>query len=399
MLRKKGKPQLSLEEILALPTGDRGVAKYFHGRRAELNAFLYECGEAKRLRKGTIFLVQGAPGAGKTALLHECAERARKDGWGVAHTTPRALSDRSELASDVGTSYATSKTRNMGFSGQVGPVGWFERLVRGAWGLSLENSGRSEKQILKRVARRRGLVLVLDEAQDLRQIGEHCSAADVAIRTVLRVIHNGEVGAPLILLAGGLGTTEDAFGRFGVGRFRTGCIRHLGRLSSEEARGVVNDWLVDTGGASPDDPDLSGWIGTIAAECNDWPQHLHVFSKIAARWLRAHDGVMAKEVPPLVSTIAQTQRKEYYVTRATSISGQYRSILADLLYQKGINATLNKESVVQAFSVNQTREQATEMFDLLLYRGLLAEDPDGHYFVPIPSMRDWLVQNFARRTA
>ena len=398
MLRKEGKPQLSLEEILALPTGDRGVAKYFHGRRSELNAFMHECSEAKRLRKGTIFLVQGAPGAGKTALLHECAERARKDGWGVAHITPRALSDRSELASDVGRSYATEKTRHVELEGKVGPADLFKWLLRSAWGLSLEYSGRSEKQILKRVARRRGLVLVMDEAQELRPIGEHNSAADVAIRTVLRVIHNGEVGAPLILLAGGLGTSEDTFGRFGVSRFKAGCLRRLGRLSSEEARSVVNDWLVDTGGASPDDPDLSGWIGTIAAECNDWPQHLHVFSKIAARWLRAHDGVMAKEVPPLVSTIAQTQRSEDYVTRAKGISGQYRSILADLLYQKGNNATLNKASVVEAFAVNQTREQATEMFDLLLYRGLLAEDPDGHYLVPIPSMRDWLVQNYSRRT-
>ena len=51
---------------------DRGPAKYFHGRKQILNDFNELIARANLTDSGTTFLIQGAPGAGKTALLAEC---------------------------------------------------------------------------------------------------------------------------------------------------------------------------------------------------------------------------------------------------------------------------------------------------------------------------------------
>ena len=37
---------------------------------------------------GTTFLIQGAPGAGKTALFAECEKQAKGEGWRVARLGP-----------------------------------------------------------------------------------------------------------------------------------------------------------------------------------------------------------------------------------------------------------------------------------------------------------------------
>ena len=52
---------------------DRGASKYFHGRRQILRDFRKLAERAIQAKSGTTFLIQGAPGAGKTALLAECA--------------------------------------------------------------------------------------------------------------------------------------------------------------------------------------------------------------------------------------------------------------------------------------------------------------------------------------
>ena len=102
---------------------DRGPAKHFHGRKAilaEVDALL---NDARLDKNGTIFLIQGAPGAGKTALLAECAKRAKEKGWKTAHISTRALHDPSALAKDLGVPYETqitqSKSAELSLGGSV----------------------------------------------------------------------------------------------------------------------------------------------------------------------------------------------------------------------------------------------------------------------------------------
>jgi len=51
---------------------DRGATPYFHGRTAILKEFDNILFNVRASRKGTIHLIVGDPGAGKSALLDQC---------------------------------------------------------------------------------------------------------------------------------------------------------------------------------------------------------------------------------------------------------------------------------------------------------------------------------------
>ena len=72
---------------------DRGPAKYFHGRKQILRAV--------QGKSGTTFLIQGAPGTGKTALLHKCEELAQDREWETAKIYSSALWDPNELQQSI----------------------------------------------------------------------------------------------------------------------------------------------------------------------------------------------------------------------------------------------------------------------------------------------------------
>ena len=381
-----------------LAAGDRGAAEFFHGRQNELRQFQKALFDAKRKNGGTTYLVQGPPGAGKTALLHECREWAKRDGWGVAKIYPSALHDRSNLASELGESYVTKKTRRVGIDGQVGIGGWLQGLFRGLWGLTLNCGGRHEKDILKRIAKRRGLVLILDEAQDVLQTGQISKAINDNIRKNLQLIHNGDIGAPVILLAGGLGTSQSVLGTFGISRFTRHGVHLLGSLSDTEGQAVIRDWLVYAGGVPTDHRHLRKWINTLADECHGWPQHLIAYAQTAAEWLNEDGHEIEPEVPLDLLAEARATKVDYYLARVIEFDRPQRSDLANLLVQKGRGKVLTRQEVSVALQPHLSEEQAREMFDEFLHKGVIAKTADGEYIVPIPSMHDWLVERYADRT-
>ena len=287
--------------------------------------------KAKRKSWGTIFLIQGPPGAGKTALLHECGQLAQQQGWGVAHVEPSAWHDRSELVSELGKSYAVKKTTRIGIHGEAGGSDSISALLRGMWGWTLEFRGRDTKSILKKVAKRRGLVLVTDEVQDLRKSGSLSAEADHAITHNLRIIHNARIGAPVVLLVGGLGTSETVLRAFGISRLGDGCLHQLGRLSDSEGKAVIEDWLVEAGGASKNNEHLPCWIDTLAARSFGWPQNVQSYAQVAARWLLDIGSVPTPQVPPDVLTRGEKARKGYYQQRTKGFREQDRIALANLL--------------------------------------------------------------------
>ena len=64
-----------------LRADDRGRALHFHGRDKIIAAFDKRCRICEVQQDGTTFLIQGAPGAGKTALLDVLMRRAKDSGW------------------------------------------------------------------------------------------------------------------------------------------------------------------------------------------------------------------------------------------------------------------------------------------------------------------------------
>ncbi len=374
---------------------DRGPATFFHGRERELCTFKKRLGSARQSNGGTIFLIQGAPGAGKTALLHECGLRAKADGWRVVEIRSDALYDPDALARAVGMSYATKTTVHRETGWRAGLYSVTALVRHRAKRQSSEFAGLTLDRVLKEAATPNGLVLVLDEVQTIsKAVG---TPYDLPMTQNLTQIHNGQVGAPVILLAGGLGTSEGVLGSFGITRLMQDCVCQLGRLSSAAERAVIRDWLIKAGGAHGNLEYLTHWLDTIAAQCHGWPQHIQVYAPQAARWLYECGSGLTADVP--IEVLAQGLRRKvkYYESRLVGLERSDRRAVANLLGQVGKDNTLEKSDLVAAFSGNRTREAAHAVFQHVLYKGVVTESPSGLFEVPIPSMHTWLIQEYADR--
>ena len=164
--------------------------------------------------------------------------------------------------------------------------------------------------LLGKHASKKGLLLILDEAQRLSTLtgGPH----DTASVDTLDAIHNGKLGRPVILLAGGLGSSQAAFGSLGISRFADDCIVDLGRLDHASERAVIRDWLVKDGGAKGD---VTPWIDAIAAETHGWPQHIMTYAQPAAWWLRQDGGELTDAGLTYTLKRGRTSKTKYYQNR------------------------------------------------------------------------------------
>ncbi len=260
---------------------DRGPAKYFHGRKQILRDLGGILRYSTQNKWGTTFLIQGAPGVGKSALLEECEKHARENEWGVAKIGAESLWDPYELREDLGLGNKSEVTEK---STQFGVENLVKREIR---------TSRPRRTLLNILqADRQPLLLVLDEAQVLGEMDVPPSEYRATAIKVFNAIHNGELVRPVILVAAGLGTTKKAFQSLGISRFSGGCFVELGALSKESERAVIHDWLAKEGEAQGDPTE---WIDAIAQETHGWPQHILSYVEPASRHLRAHDGAMTTE--------------------------------------------------------------------------------------------------------
>ena len=340
-------------------------------------------------------MVQGPPGAGKTALLYECAKRARAIGWDTAKVSIRALYDPETLAKKLNEPYVRSFTDHQEQGGEIGIDVGLKLAGHSKKGKSIEYGGRTVDEVLIEAASSQGLLLVLDEAQNLREAGQVGRDIKHALMDTLESIHNGDLGVPVVLLAGGLGTTSAVFRTFGIGRFRHGCDWLLGPLSDREVSDVLNDWLVEEGGASSLDANFLKWTTTLLSECKNWPQHLHVFACMSARWLEVHGGALPAEVPSVILSTARRIREDYYSKRVAGFSEKDLAVIAALYQPVGENIRLMREVLVAGLAAHQGHSRAEDAFKRLLHRGVLAEVAVGAYSVPIPSMHRWLFAQLA----
>ncbi len=77
---------------------DRGPTRYFHGRETIRRSFKNLLDRAHASKTGTTFLIHGALGAGKSALLHECEKIAEAAEWQAAIIDPPTLWEVDSIA-------------------------------------------------------------------------------------------------------------------------------------------------------------------------------------------------------------------------------------------------------------------------------------------------------------
>lgn len=169
-------------------------------------------------------MIQGALGAGKTALLDQCKKLAKDNGRETAIVYPPALWDPQELLQYLG---GGTQSKITGVPGKVG----VDAVVKaeGKLDLAIERQNPNTLKILENV--KKPLLLILDEAQTLAKANKPPNKELEGITAnVLNAIHNGSLKSSVVLLAAGLGPTEEAFSSLGISRFKAGCFIELGAL-------------------------------------------------------------------------------------------------------------------------------------------------------------------------
>ncbi len=365
---------------------DRGKTEYFHGREEVLGAF------RKRLQftvddstKGTTFLIQAAPGAGKTALLYECARRARKRGWETLKINTKTLWDTDAMCQllerwEVWRALLDTIAIEAGF----------DKWIKGGAGAKFKLPGHTPESIIR--LGKSQLLLVLDEAQTLGGGMTSSDARHETVKVFLDRLHNGNMGRPMMLLVAGLGGTKVAFQKMGVSRFKPGCCLDLEHLKPNEERRVIADWLQLEGKARGD---IRPWVDAIMAETHGWPQHIACYAQAAALQVRADRRRMTPNGLNVVMETGRKERTKFYKARVQGIQDSVLRCIAHRLREVPPRYSFAREYLTDALTDAYGESKAEELFRRMVHKGVL-EEFDNMYVIPIPSMQVWLVENFGR---
>ena len=382
-------------------TGSRERARFFVGRREE---FLeiddlcarvmdgFRCGWPVT---GTTRVIQGAPGAGKTAMLHELEGRWKDTGA----TAPIAVRLQKTMLDDV----------DERITGAVAPE-LLEKLRQTREGrlryglntvISMEHErGRSVRpvsaslHVLKElipVNRWRTVCLMIDEIQN----------ADSPMRGFLEDLHLNEVGLPVVPLYAGLGTSVHVLSRLGLSRLDESAVLNVGCLDTGDAAAAVR-MMFDRYRVDQDDTQVD-WPAYVAGISDGWPQHLHNGMRSLAQELVAAQGRLADVRVPRFLEREWAFRDTTYGYRMSDETVGAEDLIRKLMREmppKGMH-----ERDVSVFVRRHGRspddldhagwwipeDMTPENFIRhLVHRGVLQDIGGRTYVCPIPSFRNWL---------
>ena len=317
-------------------SSDRASPTVFAGREAEFALLDDAVQGTQRDESGHTVVIQGVPGAGKTALLNEYATRLlTADGDVARPVIPVPLQPGTLAARPV----AIVQEIDRQFREFEASNEWQRRANRAVSGASLfgnalfaaftrrdfndfRPSARSpdslpialEDYVAFRFDRREStIVLLVDEAQNLHDT--------VRARDHLGTLHGGIRGRTQVLLACfGLENTTDRLRELGLSRLASGHVRSIGALSDEDAQQTVTGALEVALADFPfaDEARRSRWIGaaaaTIVAEGANFPHHLVNGCRALAQ-IVLDEGI--GDVPPTqkLRDRCREHKREYYDAR------------------------------------------------------------------------------------
>ena len=385
--------------------GDREAALFFVGRNTEFAKVEQLCARSLAEARtggslaGATCLFQGAPGAGKSSLLAEIAERCQRakqhnsGEWAlpVLLTVPEQLEseedvslavlrgadpDREEKYRGTGSRWMTGRVGDQKGSSVAPPILDFDELAR----------------IVSTGVQMRPVCLMVDEVQNVRE----------AARRVLTRLHQGVAGLPVVPVLAGLGSSHGALQRCGLSRLSVDAVHDIGALAPEEAREAVERMFetcrVDRRGGNRDWP---GWLADIS---EGWPQHLHNGMRALAEGLVDAGGRLAGVDAGRVAVTGNGFRE-------TSCRARVSPPLRNAIFLVGtVLAALPDEGADSGAIIDELERVAATngskgtrwrlprsmdgeaFFDHLVHRGVFQLGPTDLYSCPIPSLRDYLVR-------
>lgn len=366
--------QRALERLA--DTGDRSAPVVFAGRGEEFALLETAIKGVRHGEEGHTVVIQGVPGAGKTALLGEFAARLLARGAdeqnpvipvklaatamdskpaAIVEEIDRAFRDLKasewwrravEKATDsthfIGNALFAAVTRK--------PLGEFTVASRAPDSLNLVLNDYASLRLGRRGST---IVLLVDEAQNLPDTP--------MVRRHLETLHtSGTGGSSTMLACFGLANTVERLAHLGVSRLATGHTRTVGALSDEDARAVVAGTLDVVFAQQPfDEQERIQWIGAatdaIVDESGGFPHHLTNGCRALAKAV-LREGVGTNPPVAALRETALAYRQEYYDARLRPWS-RYETALACAFTEAG-NTRVPASVVVAALRTVAKRGKA-----------------------------------------
>ncbi len=320
---------------MADPGGDRAEAgreAFFRGRDAEYEVFR---SALTSFSKGTLgggtMVFQGAPGAGKSALMAECMEAVQlhstpESPWVAVSINPHSLQSpidvietivdavhrASERQSQVDSSRVATKTLD-------GLLNVGKRLYRellkcggGTFGLSVgghRNGDVTAGRVFRNstsLLRKYHIVICVDEAQNI-------PVSDTT-RDVIDCLHQASHGIPLLAAFFGLSDTQDILRQCGLSRFADGRVVNLQPLLNHDALDAIQS-VFDAYQFTGTPKDRAAWVESLAELSQGWPQHINRVAVAAAEVIHDHSDRIERTLLKQALKRGKERKDDYYAAR------------------------------------------------------------------------------------
>ena len=250
-------------------------------------------GAPSRPVAGNTVVVQGAPGAGKTALLREAARRYEAmegrtlffaDPWG-RDEEPGVLQAIAEAAFGPSAgSFTSTTTSTRTAKGSVGAVGGTIAKAEQEPPVSLASWVDLSNRYAVDSPQAHPTLILVDESQNF--------APDAG--RLLRSLHT-QADFPFTLVCGGLSDTRRRLRDLGISRLTSDAELRIGALTADEGREAIRQpllWTIEQCAAPPIRQavaQVERWTDTMAQRAFGWPQHLACYLRGAWRALAESD--------------------------------------------------------------------------------------------------------------
>ena len=402
--------------------GDRNRARFFVGREAQIRDIEQVCADAfagfraGRPLAGTTRLIQGAPGAGKTALLSHMDDvfsSAREPGGLWSRLFGRApnrstqpmtlLIERTALANPADAALRIAECLDSGRAQQLRQtlgrsVGANVGAAIGATVATAPSppSFAELRRLFPPQDWKRPLCLMVDEVQNLE--------SDEA--GTLENLHLATAGLPIVPVLAGLANARDVLARRGISRLNEDGVHTLGRLETgepaEAVQRMLNAYGVETAGV-----DTERWAARLEEHSDGWPQHLQNAMRSLAEVLFEANGVLASVDEATVSARSLERRIRAYRARRSPRMQEAVFLLARVMAAvPDTGLRLNEAVGVIGSRAGQgcgwslpEGMSPRDFLDHLVHRGALQSGEDDRLVCPIPSFRHFLMEEAAHALA
>ncbi len=365
---------------------NRGLNPIFHGRKEELKQFEFFLNHVEKDHSRTSFLIQGAPGAGKTSLAEKCYELAQKKGWRLVRVDVPTLLDLKEFRKRLGREplWKIWQKRKITLPLQVDKIGF-----KAEWNFDHHTIVKTLNAVHKPT------IIGFDEAQMLGH-QDITSQEKLILRNVLDQLHNqrGTPKSPIIFLMNGLGRTQDILEEYDISRFSSESVIHLTQIDRVSERNILYDWIVQKANISPDESNLNHWISEISQHTHQWPVHITAYGLQVEKHIQEHGTKLNNEGLSVVLDKGFESRQQYYRRRTRRLSIQECETIVSFLLLNNHPKEFTQEDLTQHLKQHLGTKQGEQVFNTALHYGVIHQQNNKKHAVSVPSMQTWLIENF-----